>query len=155
MDLVETAFADITSARVKRFDAYWRAKCAPGRLPTRDDIDPVEIKDLLAHFLLVDIEPEPFRVRYRLCGSAVSFYDEELTGTYLDKAQNITQLELQRVIDRYRAVVAERRPVFIRRKQRSRQTQYELELQAGIWPLSRDGVSVNQCVAVEDFPVIA
>jgi hypothetical protein len=154
MDLVETAFADITSARVKRFDAYWRAKCADGRLPMRDDIDPGEIKDLLAHCLMVDIEPEPFRVRYRLCGSAVSFYDEELTGTYLDEVQNVIPGEVQRIIGRYHAVVTERRPVFIRRKQRSRQTQYDLELQAGIWPLSKDGVTVNQCVAVEDFPVI-
>jgi hypothetical protein len=155
MELVETAFGDITSARVRRFDAYWRGKYTDGRLPARDAVDPGEIKDLLAYLMLVDIEPEPFRVRYRLCGSAVSFYDEELTGTYLDQAQNITPAELRRVVARYRLVVAERRPVFIGRLQRSRQTQYELELQAGIWPLSKDGVSVDQCVAIEDFPSLA
>ncbi|HVJ42421.1 MAG TPA: PAS domain-containing protein [Dongiaceae bacterium] len=151
-DLVETAFAEITSSRVKRFDLYWRSKCRDGNLPSRADIDPVEIKDLLAHFLLIDIETDPFRVRYRLCGSAVSLYDEEVTGAYLDTVQNITADELQRIIRRYRAVVEERRPVFIRRKQISRQTRYELDLQAGIWPLSQDGTTVNQCVAVEDFP---
>ena len=154
MQTVETAFSDITSDRVRRFDAYWRSKCIDGRLPSRDDIEPGEIKDLLAHCLMVDIEPEPFRVRYRLCGSAVSFYDEELTGTYLDQAKNITPAELQRIIGRYHAVVSECRAVFIRRKQRSRQTQYELEMQAGIWPLSKDGVTVNQCVAIEDFPSV-
>lgn len=155
MDLIETAFQDMTSARVRRFDAYWRSKCVGDRLPARLDIDPAELKDLLAHLLLVDIEREPFRVRYRLCGSAVSFYDEELTGAYLDTIRNDSAAEIARITRRYRAVVEERRPVFIRRKQVSRQTQYELEMQAGIWPLAKDGKTVDQCVAIEDFPELA
>lgn len=154
MDLVETSFDDITSPLIRRFDGYWRSKIRGGLLPGRNDIDPTEIKEILPHFILVDIEAMPFRVRYRLSGSIISELDEEITGVYLDQTQNIDPDERVRIERRYRAVCDEKRPVFIRRKQISRRTRYELELQAGIWPLSKDGITVDQCAAVEDFPAI-
>jgi hypothetical protein len=154
MDLVETKFDDITSPLIRTFDRYWRSKWRGHLLPGRNDIDPTEIKEILPHFILVDLEPEPFRVRYRLSGSAISEIDEEITGVYLDQTQNIDPAERLRIERRYRAVYDEKRPVFIRRKQISRRTSYELDLQAGIWPLSKDGVTVDQCAAVEDFPTI-
>ncbi len=93
-------------------------------------------------------------MRYRLSGSMISEIDEELTGTYVDMIQNNSPEERASIERRYRAVCDDRRPVFIRRKQMSRLTQFELHLQAGIWPLSSDGVIVNQCAAVEDFPAL-
>lgn len=156
MALIETPFGEIISARIRQFDLYWRSKRRGGLLPCRDDIDPAEIKDILPHFILphfilADIET-PFRVRYRLSGSLVSQLDEEITGVYLDQTVNISPEERLRIAARYQAACREFRPVFIRRKQVSRQTGNEIDFEAGIWPLSPDGFHVTQCAAVEGYP---
>jgi hypothetical protein len=151
MALIETPFDKITSGRIRQFDLYWRSKRRGDLLPRRTDIDPTEIKDILAHFILADIET-PFRVRYRLSGSMIAQLDEEITGVYLDQTQNISPDEKLRIAARYQAACRDCRPVFIRRKQISRQTGYEIEFEAGIWPLSADGIHVTQCAAVEGYP---
>ena len=59
-----------------------------GDRPTvsRAEIDPGEIKSLLPHVGLVDIERAPLRFRYRLAGTEiVKGYGLEVTGRYLDQ----------------------------------------------------------------------
>jgi len=148
----EIAFGDLRSEPVKRFDAYWQSKRRGDRLPQRRDIDPSEILDILPLFILVDIEEQPFRVRYRLCGTRVSLLDEELTGRYLDELKNTPPEEKLRVRDLYQLVCTERRPVYVRSSSASRQTGNLLLLEGAIWPLSSDGSRVDKCAAVEDFP---
>jgi hypothetical protein len=148
----EISLEQATSPRVRQFDTYWRSKMKDARLPRPDEIDPGEIKHLLPFVVLVDIEPDPFRVRYRLCGTMVSYYDEELTGKYLEDLQNTTPEAAASINDLYRTVVSERRPVFVRIPSHSRQTGNLLTLEGAIWPLSTDGQMVDKCAAIEDFP---
>lgn len=108
--------------------------------------------DILPLFILVDIEEQPFRVRYRLCGTRVSLLDEELTGRYLDELKNTPAGEKERVRDLYQLVCSERRPVYVRSSSASQQTGNLLLLEGAIWPLSSDGSRVDKCAAVEDFP---
>jgi hypothetical protein len=71
-------FDQVTSVRVKRLDSYWHSKATSDGIPTRNDIDPSELRDLLPCIIIAEIEQNPLRVRYRLCGSMIQQYDEEL-----------------------------------------------------------------------------
>jgi hypothetical protein len=51
---------------------YWDSKRAGRRMPSRRDIEPTEILDLLPYVVLVDVEREPLDFRYRLVGTAVA-----------------------------------------------------------------------------------
>lgn len=148
----EVALGDLKSEPVKRFDAYWRSKCRGDVLPRRQDIDPSEILDLLPFFILADIETQPFRVRFRLCGTRVSLLDEELTGRYLDDLKNTSADEKQRIQLMYERVCSERQPVYMRASNLSQQTGNLLRLEGAIWPLSSNGSRVDKCAAIEDFP---
>jgi hypothetical protein len=76
------------SVRVQRLYEYWRAKAgAEGAVPRRGDIDPTELPDLLPNLMLLDVERDPLRFRYRLVGTrVVDFSYRDFTGTYLDEA---------------------------------------------------------------------
>jgi hypothetical protein len=44
---------------------YWRSKPASAGLPRKRDIDQVEIGSLLTNVILVSVERDPIRFRYR------------------------------------------------------------------------------------------
>jgi hypothetical protein len=50
---------------------YWEAKRAGRRWPTRDDIDPVEMRFALGNLDLVEISYDPVVFRYRISGSNI------------------------------------------------------------------------------------
>jgi hypothetical protein len=50
---------------------YWRGKCAGRPMPTRADIDPLDIPRLLPHVYLVDVHEMPLDFTYRLLGTEV------------------------------------------------------------------------------------
>jgi hypothetical protein len=148
----EIPFDQITSVRVRQFDAYWRRKKGSSIAPDRADIDPAEITRLLPYLLIVDIEHAPFRIRYRLCGTMIQRHDEELTGKYLDELTN-TPAEAQEEITRfYRRVVDEVQPHFSVHTFPSRSLSVPLLVQGGIWPLAGAGGRIDQCMGIQDYP---
>lgn len=48
---------------------YWEAKCQGRAMPSRDDIDPSELKRYLPHMTLVDVVADERRYVYRLVGT--------------------------------------------------------------------------------------
>jgi len=51
--------------------SYWADRCRGRGLPSRADIDPVDLPAfLLPHLLLIDIAHDPLDFRYRLAGTA-------------------------------------------------------------------------------------
>jgi hypothetical protein len=69
---------------------YWAIKCREGRLPRRQDIDPLEMRSFLPYVVLLDVERQPgglgLRFRYRLVGThVVEIFGRELTGVHLDE----------------------------------------------------------------------
>lgn len=80
---VRAAIADATLLRV--FD-YWRGKIRNGRLPSRPDLDPLEMPYVMGNLILVDVERDPWRFRYRLAGSkATGRLGFDPTGKYVDE----------------------------------------------------------------------
>jgi len=142
--------SEVKSAPVQRFHACWQALKHADHLPSRASIDPADIKPLLPYILLVDIEREPFRVKYRICGTRVAEICGDVTGKYLDELNGgsvWSPAEFQR---QYEAVCNGRLPIFGRQLVLSRyDSSYPCFI--GIWPLSRTGQDVDMCIAIEDY----
>lgn len=82
-------FADPAQARMastQALFAYWHDSCRNGIPVQRSKIDPLALRDILPLLLLGDIEPEPFRVLFRLIGTGVAdFSRQDFSGQYLDE----------------------------------------------------------------------
>ncbi len=65
---------------------YWLSVGSDARPPGRSDLDPAGMVPLLSHIWLMDYEPGPRRLRYRLVGEEIrSRYGVPLVGRYLDE----------------------------------------------------------------------
>lgn len=92
---------------------YWRGKSAEQGLPSRQDIDPLDIPTLLPFIFLVDVlrdADRDLRYRYRLIGTRlVDRYGYDLTGRYLDTLKD--RLSYDEIVADYTACVTTRQPV--------------------------------------------
>lgn len=59
----------IQSDVLRQLFQYWDEKRGDRRAPSRDDIDPAEILEVLPNVCLIDIEADPRRYRVRLMGT--------------------------------------------------------------------------------------
>lgn len=137
------------SAMVRELHDFWNGRRGVKDLPHRADIDPAEIKALLPNLLIVDFEPDPFRVRYRLVGTkvvAASGYD--FTGRYLDEMNLASGGEAW--TSHYRTVRESRRPLFGAVELPTAEGP-RFSYEFGIFPITTDGVSANQCLDIEDY----
>ena len=76
---------------------YWRRKRGGRTMPSRADIDPIDLKAHLGNLCLIDVEQNPLRMRYRLIGSNITqkmgrdatgrYYDEIYAGQLLEDVQ--------------------------------------------------------------------
>src|SRR5690349_8783685 len=85
-DAIAAARAAITDAALLRLFDYWRAKIRDGHPPSREDIDPLDVPFVMGNMILVDVERDPWRFRYRLAGSRVTNrMGFDPTGKYVDE----------------------------------------------------------------------
>nr|WP_298682226.1 PAS domain-containing protein [uncultured Dongia sp.] len=149
-DLIEPGYAPaFRSPRLDALYRYWLTR-RPGALARREDVDPAEIKSLLPYVIIVDISTDPFRIYYRLVGTAVvHFSGMDFTGTYLDElAFDICATEdLRRA---YKSVCGTRQPGFgTAFAQITHQSALDVEYL--ICPLVDDSGKVTQCLVLEDY----
>lgn len=70
----------------RRLFEYWQGALRAGVPPQRSEVDPATIKDILPSVLLGDIEPDPFRVLFRLVGTGIAaFSRQDFSSRYLDE----------------------------------------------------------------------
>lgn len=125
---------------------YWLSRRRGRLMPSRADIDPADIAQLLPHIALVDIEHEPFRVRYRVVGTRlVQYVGHDFTGLYLDEVKFTKPDELLAL---YRRAAQDRAPTFRSSTWRGRDG-VVWGVENAILPLSEDDVRVTQCLAIE------
>lgn len=75
---------EITDDRLRRLYAYWNGKRGDRRVPSRADIAPEEITDILPWVLVMERVGD--RIRYRLVGDEFrQVYGDKLIGMYLDE----------------------------------------------------------------------
>lgn len=145
----DVPLADITSRLIRKFHDHW-GQLRPGRLPSRADIDPVDFKWVLPNIILSDVERNPLRIRYRLCGARIVEFCGNLAGQYLDELSGAELWLTEVYVRQYRIVAEERRPVFSFDTMAGEDDRPRL-FQTGIWPLAADGVTPDMCIAVEDY----
>lgn len=143
---------ELTSERVKRFQDYWQSKCKEGSPPRRGGIDPVEIPRLLPYIVIAEIEPEPFRIRYRLVGTRIAeSHGADYTNRYLDECGFAVEPLLTEC---YRRLVAMRAPVFAYyewNKRNWRRPQGAVGAsETGFFPLSSDGIAIDGAINIAD-----
>jgi hypothetical protein len=71
---------------LRRLHAYWLERAGGRTMPARADLDPVEMRFILGHLLLVEVLRDPLDFRIRLHGTELARrVGYELTGKMLDK----------------------------------------------------------------------
>jgi hypothetical protein len=137
----------VQSQRIHRLNAYWLAK-AQGKVPSRSDIDPVDVRELLPNLMMIDVVGDPPRFRYRLVGTRVVQYTGfDFTGRCIDEMVFQGRDFMEQC---YRRMLAERRPIFGHYAWLVRSRHFG-QCEFGLFPLSDDGVTVNRGISIEDY----
>lgn len=77
---------NLDKPELQQLYAYWEAKRSGRPYPRREDIEPLELKFILGSLILIDIEDEPLRFRYRLFGSEIARRQGfDMTGRYSEE----------------------------------------------------------------------
>jgi hypothetical protein len=143
-------FEDLVSARIRQFAGYWRARKGDQAIPNRNDIDLFDIKPLLPYIFVVSIEPNPFRVRYRLAGTnTVDMNEMDLTGYYLDDLQGQQGDWASEGAEIYRAAWEQRSPVYVAYKWPTRLGAVR-NVECGLFPVTTEAGEMH-VFAVEDW----
>ena len=121
----------------------WRSlRPGDGGLPARRDIDPAQIVRLLPGIWMLDVHRAPFRLRYRLAGTAVvAAHQRELTGLWFDEAHEDLPGNF---FERYRAVVETHEPSWRRGPPFLDKRSFVVSvLENVVLPLASDGDTVD------------
>ncbi|MGH6890999.1 MAG: PAS domain-containing protein, partial [Dongiaceae bacterium] len=137
----------VQSQRIRKLNAYWQAR-ARGKVPSRSEIDPVDVRELLPNLMMIDVLGDPLRFRYRLVGTRVVQYTGfDFTGRCLDEMVFQGRDFIEQC---YRRMLAERRPIFGHYAWLVRSRHFG-QCEFGLFPLSDNGVTVNRCISIEDY----
>jgi hypothetical protein len=122
---------------------YWRKVApAPGILPARANIDPVDIGLLLRNIWLVDVVGDPARFRFRLIGDAVQRMGMPAkVGDFVDDF--LPEENKVRMMAEFESAARDRTPVWFRGQARMPYETKMFELERLFLPLAADGVHVD------------
>jgi hypothetical protein len=133
--------------RIRRLYDYWAAAAPCGVLPGRQHVEPADFPDLLPDIWLLDVQRDPFRLRYRLAGThVVNCVGRELTGRWMDQVQPLSMAP--GYLDRYRDVVETGKPSWRRGPPRLHAERGYSVLENILLPLARDGKNVDMLLAL-------
>ena len=123
--------------------AYWRGKTGARPMPSRADLDPVEMRAFVTHVGLIEAvggEREAAKTfRIRLAGTALEDVFGHLTGRKLTELPDYFAVRWH---DLFQAAVEARAPVCVTTRV-SLEHKEHLAAEALIAPLSEDGTSVS------------
>ena len=76
----------LTDKRLVDILRYWQDKRGDRLMPSRRDIDVLELKAHIGRLHFIEVEYAPFRLRYRLIGTdTTEALDRDMTGRYFDE----------------------------------------------------------------------
>jgi len=133
------------------FYRYWETRRAGRRMPSRRDIDPVDMRRWLTNMQLVDVHHNPRRLVYRLVGELdVNFRGYNPTGRTVEECG--IGHSLAETLRNYDIVIGDRLPVFDWSDYVSKSG--FLRSQEGLLlPLSDDDVVVNMVATYAEVDV--
>lgn len=125
--------------------SYWLAKRGDRQMPSRADINPVEMQAFLSHTMLIDVltdAQDVTRFRMRLVGThVVDGYGGEVTGKYLDELELGDQRD--KLIEACLHSVNNKKPAYLSGAIRHKISDDILTYERLGLPLSSDGEKVN------------
>jgi hypothetical protein len=126
---------------------YWDGKRAGRSMPSRDDIDPLDIRDCMPSLIICDVETAPLRFRYRLIGTRLTeLVHRDVTGRYMDESLYGDNIEV--VKEPFVETYETRAPVVV--SGRLIWGNIERAVAALALPLSNDGKTVNMILFAVD-----
>lgn len=118
-------------------------------MPSRADIDPVDIPALLPHIILVDVIGAPPVFRYRLIGTAITkIANRDATGRVLD--ESLYGANTERVLRTYRETVADKSPKAVREIVQFVDKDW-IKTEVILMPLSSDGETIDMIIGAVDI----
>jgi hypothetical protein len=141
---------ECTSQKALRICDYWHELRGARSMPSRQDIDPVDIWALLPNVHLSEWHQNPDRVRYRVAGTElVASIGREISGRWLTDFHKDPS-DIAETLALYRQVIARRAPIF----GRTIGTMQRLGINSFEWvvcPLSDDDRVVTHFIGLEDY----
>ena len=120
---------------------YWNRKRGVQRMPSRKDIDPVEIPRLLSSTALVDVLRDPLDFRFRLLGTAIdNISSKNMRGVRFSELPYLR--EGNKGWADYAYVVSTGQPLTTDRPYIGK-SKMVVRLTDSLFPLSEDGETVN------------
>ena len=145
MSIVEHAHEDI-----RRLYDYWCSIAPDGRLPGRQQFEPMDIPDLLPNIWLIEVHREPLRFWRRLVGTRI----EEFAGRSLTKgwvADSVDGARQSSVHKNLAEVVETGQPSWRRGKSLIKFEKDFSEIERLFLPLASDGETVDMILAITVF----
>lgn len=146
MAILLRSLDELRDDRLQQLYLYWQEKRGSRQMPSRDDIDPVDLTFCLGYLCLVDVEEgSPLRFRFRVDGSnCVGISGIEMTGRYVDE---IPLPDYRTVMENaYREIYLTKAPHYYIDDEIWDNRRYRIE--GILLPLSSDGVKVNMLIDV-------
>lgn len=143
------------SDKIRELFAYWLSMHRDGRPGPRTAFDATRVPRLLSSLLLGDIEPDPFRVYFRLVGTRIADFSRlDFSGYYLD-ALDYRGRDSVEWLDCYRHVHRRRIGVIGVNRMSWEAGDAPMEYEFAVLPLERNGDPAGSFVAIEDYDSIA
>ncbi|WP_416899640.1 MAG: PAS domain-containing protein [Minwuia sp.] len=128
---------------------YWNGLRGDREMPSRKEIDPVDLRRLLPHIMITEIEPDTGRFLFRLVGTRVTvMYGNDNTGKYLDEVYFGRHREA--ITRSYVTAYETRAPHHCWMKFTNREG-LEFDMERLILPLSSDGQRVDKLISLLDI----
>ena len=132
----------IKESVLRRLHAYWLSKQVDKRLPSRQDLDPSDMRELLPHILLVDTAETLGEFRYRLYGTELCRgFEQDRTNLRFAELPKIENFE--RAYEGYWRTYSQSVPVYFCGRTVSSSKDW-LQYSRLTLPLSTDGTKVDK-----------
>jgi hypothetical protein len=131
---------------------YLRKVAPPGRLPGRQHIDPVDLRNVLSLINLVDVQRDAgvLRFRFRLVGTTqTAVAGREITGRFVEDA--VLPELLDRILGNMRKVAEEKAPIYDRFPMPHPGRKY-IDTERIYFPLAADGETVDMLLILNGYP---
>jgi hypothetical protein len=143
----------VTSPVVAGVAAAWGAARGNLVMAPKQAIDAFALRPWLPYIVLTELYQDPFRVRYRLVGTAlVEANKQDYTGIWLAES-GWDQETIDLNMSLYQRLAETRAPIFGMSKVKwDMRLKYRFEW--ALFPLSEDGVMVTHCLGVDDYSAV-
>lgn len=146
--VVDPNLDDLKSPVTRKGLRYWHSRCGEHSLPSRNDIDPSQLKTILPNMCFLSVLDDG-DYQFRLLGTKMrDFLSGDYTGLKLSEVEALQPADL--LIENFSTCLETRKPVLANTPYVGPKKEIA-ELEDIILPLSEDGMTVDRLLVIVDF----